>query len=85
MDDQPPAGRPDLLRLVKKVRPGATWNEMLRLRERVAELEREIQESRRLNMRVAELLDLVEELLVPMAQRDEEKVRRYLDSHSSSL
>ncbi|CAN5172421.1 hypothetical protein BH09ACT11_BH09ACT11_02940 [soil metagenome] len=55
------------------------------LTARVDELEAEMQESRRLNIRVAELLDLVEELLVPIAQRDEDKVRAYLESHSSAL
>jgi hypothetical protein len=54
-----------------------------RLRRRVAELEREVQENRRLNRRVAELLDIVEELLVPIAQRDEERVRAYLQEHST--
>lgn len=85
MNDRQPASGRDLLRKVKKVRPGVTQSELLKLRDRVAELEGEVQETRRLTMRVAELLDLVEELLVPIAQRDEEKVRRFLDSHAGSL
>jgi hypothetical protein len=48
------------------------------LRRRVAELEEEMQEARALNMRVAELTDLVTELLVPLAQRDEEKLQALL-------
>ena len=56
-----------------------------RLRSRVAELENEVQENRRLNRRVAELLDVVEELLVPIAQRDEERVRAYLRAHEADL
>ena len=56
-----------------------------RLRSRVAELEDEVQENRRLNRRVAELLDIVEELLVPLAQRDEERVRAYLRAHEADL
>ena len=55
----------------------ATPNQLRRLRRRVAELEKEVQENRRLNRRVAELLDIVEELLVPIAQRDEERIRAY--------
>ena len=55
------------------------------LRSRVAELENEVQENRRLNRRVAELLDIVEELLVPIAQRDEERVRAYLRAHEADL
>lgn len=55
------------------------------LRARVAELEAEMQETRKLNRRLAELMDVVEELLVPLSQRDEEKVRAYLASHSTTL
>ncbi|MFT4009789.1 MAG: hypothetical protein QM655_07065 [Nocardioidaceae bacterium] len=55
------------------------------LRNRVAELEAEVQESRRLNRRVAELLDVVEELLVPLSERDEAKVRAFLDRHAAGL
>lgn len=58
---------------------------LARLRSRVAELEDEVQENRRLNRRVAELLDIVEELLVPLAQRDEERVRAYLRAHEADL
>lgn len=56
-----------------------------RLRKRVDELELEVQEARRLNRRVAELLDLVEELLLPVAQRDEKLVQEYLERYSSSV
>jgi hypothetical protein len=63
----------------------ASRREVAALRRRVAELEREMQEARRLNRRLAELTDVVQELLVPLAQRDEEKVRRYLDRYSSAL
>ena len=59
--------------------------ELAKLRRRMAEVEREIQESRRLNRRLAELTDVVQELLVPVAQRDEAKVREYLDRYSASL
>jgi hypothetical protein len=72
----------DAGRRLSRVTPGSAREEIDRLRERVEELEAEVQEARRLNRRVAELLDVVEELLVPVALRDEEKVRAYLDSHS---
>ncbi len=65
-------------------RRGRTEQDQLRrLRRRVTELEKEVQENRRLNRRVAELLDIVEELLVPVALRDEERIRAYLQEHSS--
>ena len=44
------------------------------LRERVATLEGEVQECRQLNLRLAELTDVVQELLVPLAQRDETRL-----------
>jgi hypothetical protein len=55
------------------------------LRRRVAELEDEMQEARRLNRRLAELMDVVEELLVPISQRDEERVQQYLSSNTTVL
>lgn len=42
--------------------------------ERIERLEAELAELRRHQVRVAELADLVQELLIPMAQRDEERV-----------
>ncbi|MBS44798.1 MAG: hypothetical protein CMH83_16860 [Nocardioides sp.] len=64
---------------------GLSGSSVAELRRRVEELEAEVQESRRLNRRLAELMDVVEELLVPLAQRDEERVRAFLDSHSQVL
>ena len=66
---------------VRRLRGGGNGH----LRSRLAELENEVQENRRLNRRVAELLDIVEELLVPLAQRDEERVRAYLRAHEADL
>jgi chromosome segregation ATPase len=79
-------GRQTLRKLstVKASRP-ATKREVAALRRRVSELEDELQEARRLHRRLAELTDVVQELLVPLAQRDEEKVRRYLDRYSTAL
>lgn len=76
------AGRRTLDRLSAR---GPERGEVAALRRRVAELEREMQESRRLNRRLAELTDIVQELLVPLAERDEDKVREYLERYSSSL
>jgi hypothetical protein len=74
-------------RLIRRLRGTevADDTEGMSLRRRVEELEAEMQEARRLNRRLAELMDIVEELLVPMSQRDEAKVQQYLDSHSNLL
>jgi len=55
------------------------------LRERVAVLEDEVQECRQLNLRLAELTDVVEELLLPVAQRDEQRVSAVLEKYARGL
>lgn len=69
---------------VSEPRP-ATQEEVARLRRRVKVLEREVQEARRLHRRLAELTDVVENLLVPVAQRDETRLEEFLDAHSPAL
>jgi hypothetical protein len=52
----------------------------------VASLEERVAEGQALHQRFAELLDVVTELMVPLAQRDEESaalVRRYVDELGS--
>jgi hypothetical protein len=56
-----------------------------RLTKRVNELEREMQEQRELSLRVAQLTDIVQELLIPIADRDEEKLHRLLQEYSATL
>jgi hypothetical protein len=77
-------------RTLTQLSPSKVWEvrrsgRVPELRRRVAELEAEMQESRRLNRRLAELMDIVQELLVPIAQRDEKKINEYLERYSSSL
>ena len=55
------------------------------LRRRVAALEREVQECRALNVRLAELTDIVTELLLPVEARDEETLRRLLDKYRAEF
>ena len=55
------------------------------LQRRVEELEAEVQECRAVNLRVAELADVVTELLVPLAQGDDEKVQALLERYHESL
>ena len=58
---------------------------VLDLRHRVNRLEQEVQECRALNLRLAELTDLVTELLLPVAQRDEAKVNELVERYQRSL
>ncbi len=56
-----------------------------KLEQRVLDLEAEISEMRRHHLRLAELTDVVQELLVPMATRDEERIREAIDQFSASI
>jgi hypothetical protein len=49
--------------------------------EWVSDVRAAVHENRRLNRRVAELTDVVAELLVPLADRDEAKARELLESY----
>lgn len=64
---------------------GGARVDMVKLAARVKELEAEVQECRQLNMRLAELTDIVQELLVPVAQRDEAKIAELLKRYSDDL
>lgn len=55
------------------------------LERRVADLEADLAEVRQHNVRLAELTDLVQELLVPMAGRDEQRVSEAIARFTESL
>jgi hypothetical protein len=56
-----------------------------RLTERVDRLEADLAEMRRHNLRLAELADLVQELLIPMAGQDRERIDRAIEKFQDSL
>lgn len=75
-------GRLDGLReRLRSARPG----EIRELRARMRRLEAEVQECRALNGRLAELTDIVTELLLPVAARDEEKLAELLERYRASI
>ena len=51
------------------------------LADRVAALEEAVQDNRALNVRLAELTDVVTELLLPVAARDEQKLEALLEKY----
>ncbi|WGL51784.1 hypothetical protein P5P86_17745 [Nocardioides sp. BP30] len=55
------------------------------VRSRLRALEDEVQELRQLNRRIAELTDVVAELLVPIQERDEDAVREALERYRASI
>jgi flagellar biosynthesis/type III secretory pathway chaperone len=68
-----------------RFRAGVRAGGMDALRERVDELEEEVQECRQLNLRLAELTDVVQELLLPIAQRDETKIAEIMERYPKGL
>lgn len=58
---------------------------LTQLEDRVAELEAEVQECRQINLRLAELTDVVAELLLPVAQRDEARIDEVLKKYHESV
>ena len=75
----------DAARNVGRFRAGVQAEGVEALRERVAVLEDEVQECRQLNLRLAELTDVVQELLLPVAQRDEERIADVVEKYSRGL
>jgi len=55
------------------------------LRGRVAALEAELEADRQLHRKIAELSDVVAELLVPMQDRDEKQVRELLSQYRKTI
>ncbi len=69
----------DKLNVVARVRSVA------RLEQRVADLEADMSEMRSHQLRLAEIADVVQELLIPMASRDEVKVQEAIERFNKSL
>ena len=55
------------------------------LQKRIERLEDEMQEARQLNRRLAEIADVVQELLIPAAERDDERVKALLEDYRKAL
>lgn len=67
-----------------RLRP-ATAEEVARLQARVEELEEGLREARQQQLRTAELTDVVQALLVPLATRDEAEIQRVLAEYTDQL
>ena len=62
-----------------------SYQNVVGLRGRLAELEEEIQECRQVNRRLAELCDVLMELLLPVADRDEDEVQAILARYRADV
>lgn len=67
------------------LRPGARRLHLQRLEERIQDLEADVTQLRRHNLRLAEITDVVQELLVPVASRDEAAVQDAIARFQESL
>ncbi len=75
-----------VLARVGRLRRGRPESERIRrLEARVASLEDGLEESRRLSQRLADVVDVVTEVLVPAADRDDERMRRALANLDKTL
>ncbi len=73
---------------LSNLRPGNLaqgYQNVVGLRERLTELEEEIQECRQVNLRLAELCDVMMELLLPVADRDEAEVEAILARYRADV
>lgn len=62
-----------------------TRGQVAALTARVDELEQALHETRRQHQRLAELTDIVQELLVPIEARDEAKVAELISRYTEQL
>jgi hypothetical protein len=69
---------------LNNLRPGSNAA-VRRLEERVRDLEADVAEMRQHQLRLAELADVVSELLVPASQRDEAAVAEAVERFRKSL
>lgn len=72
-------------RTVKRFARAVAGDRLDQLQQRLDDVEAEVQECRQLNIRLAEVTDLVEQLLLPMAARDEEKIAAAVEKYSRTI
>ncbi len=67
-----------------KNKPGRS-REITKLQRRVVELEAAVEENRQLNQRLADVIDVVTEVLVPVADRDDARMKAALERLNGTL
>lgn len=72
-------------RAVDRVARAVAGDRLDALQQRLEALEAEVQECRQLNVRLAEVTDLVEQLLLPMAARDEDRLASAVEKYSRTI
>ena len=78
--------RPGLkARAVERMARAVAGDRLDALQRRLEDLEAEVQECRQLNIRLAEVVDLVEELLLPIAAQDEGKIAAAVEKYNRTI
>jgi hypothetical protein len=72
-------------KVVRKVARAVAGDRIDAIQHRLDVLEAEVQECRQLNIRLAELTDVVEQLLVPIAQQDQEGIQAALEKYTRTV
>ncbi|MEO5652299.1 MAG: DUF6752 domain-containing protein [Marmoricola sp.] len=72
-------------RTVKRLARAVAGDQLEGLNRRLDELEAEVQECRQLNIRLAELTDLVEQLLLPIAAQDQDQIAAAVEKYSRTV
>jgi hypothetical protein len=83
---QPGSNRPGLkARAVERMARAIAGDRLEALQHRLEVLEAEVQECRQLNIRLAEVTDLVEQLLLPIAAQDQEKMAAAVEKYNRTI
>lgn len=72
-------------RAVERVARAVAGHRLDDLQQRLDDLEAEVQECRQLNIRLAEVTDLVEQLLLPIAAQDQEKIATAVEKYTRTI
>ena len=81
-----PGSKPGLKsRAVERMARAVAGERLDALQRRLEDLEAEVQECRQLNIRLAEVVDLVEELLLPIAAQDEGKIAAAVEKYNRTI
>ena len=72
-------------RVVERMARAVAGDRLDDLQQRLNDLEAEVQECRQLNIRLAEVVDLVEQLLLPIAAQDQEKIAAAVEKYNRTI
>ena len=80
------SNRPGLkTRVVERLARALAGERLDELQQHLQHLEAEVQECRQLNIRLAEVIDLVEQLLLPIAAQDQEKIAAAVEKYNRTI